>query len=481
MKFAGCRADPARCADNPITDGLSTLRYREIPERLAAIDGVLAEHGVGPTDGVVLGVDNTLPAALTLLALLENGYHVLLLTAAELLEQTDLPVFLRHVLTIDHQADGAGQGLRPGTFLRISGNPCWRPGGTPLSDHEPKLLLRTSGSTGAPKLTVHSHDKLKDNALCCVERFGLCTQDRVAVPAPIYHMYGLGAAWLPSLAAGASIDLQPGANLLKFIQRESRFDPNVAFLTPSFATTLIKTRRSARPYRLTVAAGDRFRADAFAAYEAAFGPLVQLYGSTEQGAVAAAIAGLPFEVRQLSAGLPMPDVQLRLAPAPANEANGEADGDGELQIRRDCGFTGYLDTVGDRIVSDCDFDAGWFRTKDMARLLPGGYLELLGRADHCINRDGVLVAFTDVERVIESLANLDAVAVTTGPGETDRGRTLIAHCVVARGSALGADAIRGHCLSHLPRRSVPDRIRLHDALPLLPNGKVDRVRLQASR
>jgi acyl-CoA synthetase (AMP-forming)/AMP-acid ligase II len=76
---------------------------------------------------------------------------------------------------------------------------------------------------------VHSHDKLLKNAQNCVNRWELDGKDRMTIPVPIFHMYGLGAAFLPGILAGASIDFQANSNLLKYLQREKDFNPNIAW------------------------------------------------------------------------------------------------------------------------------------------------------------------------------------------------------------------------------------------------------------
>ncbi|MFM5899570.1 MAG: AMP-binding protein, partial [Dolichospermum sp.] len=84
----------------------------------------------------------------------------------------------------------------------------------PIKGGEKKLYIRTSGSTGNPKIVVHSHEQVLKHALNCLERLTLSPNDRIAIPVPLYHLYGLGAAFLPSVAVGATIDLQKSANLL---------------------------------------------------------------------------------------------------------------------------------------------------------------------------------------------------------------------------------------------------------------------------
>jgi hypothetical protein len=87
-------------------------------------------------------------------------------------------------------------------------------------------------------------------------------------------MYGLAAAFLPGVVVGASINLQKGANLLRYLGREKEFVSNVTFLTPTFCQTLLKGRKSPRAYKLTVVAGDGLREHTFTKYESSFGCLV---------------------------------------------------------------------------------------------------------------------------------------------------------------------------------------------------------------
>jgi acyl-CoA synthetase (AMP-forming)/AMP-acid ligase II len=56
-------------------------------------------------------------------------------------------------------------------------------------------------------MAAHLHTKLMGNAFNCVERLGLTSEDRIAIPVPIFHMYGLAAAFLPRVVVGTSIDL----------------------------------------------------------------------------------------------------------------------------------------------------------------------------------------------------------------------------------------------------------------------------------
>ena len=469
-------------SESIITDGKLVCSYPQIPAVFAGIGQMLARGGVTNQDCVALGCENSLPTALVLLYLLEHDYSFLLLPKENLLStenHQDLPKFCRHVLvTKDYTDDGEVDLEIPEQFLHFRENPHWN--GVKAEMENPKLYMRTSGSTGKPKKAMHSHANLRENVLNCVERLNLHNDDRVAIPVPIYHMYGLGAALLPSVAVGASIDLQKGANLLRYLQRERQFSPNVAFMTPSFCNTLIKGRRGDRQYKLTVAAGDLIREEVFAGYEARMGCLVKLYGSTEMGAIAAASPKESREIRIKTVGQPMPGVELRIS-SPTKKYTKGVEAEGELWCYHKCGFEGYVDDEGEKVHLNSEEPDNWFRTKDWGKIWSDGHLEVRGRCDHSINRDGLLVFFSEVERAIATIAGIDSVVVLS-KGESKRGKGLVAYCVLAKGAQdISAEDIRSSCFDLLPRRAVPDYVFLISALPMLPNGKVDRQNLIARK
>lgn len=474
MNILGQAADSETWQQNVITDGNLTCKYQELPAVFERLHQYFLERGIGGRDCLAFVCVNSVPGASTLLYLLERNHNFFLLppsssSAAQAHGKvTSIPAFCRYRLTIETSSTGGPIDLvNPEQFLRIEENEGWSPESHQRagSSGYPTLYLRTSGSTGKPKLVAHQQSKLLGNTLNCLRRLKIESTDRIAVPVPIFHMYGLGAALLPSIAVGASIDLQQNANLLHFLQRERAFEPNVTFLTPAFCKILLKGRRSPRAYKLTVAAGDRFEADAFIQYEERFGRIVNLYGSTEMGALAAAEPSMPRETRAETVGQPMPGVSLREAPS---------DTAAQLWCQHEYGFAGYVDDAGHSLGDDTQ--DRWFPTKDLGRLRTDGCLEVLGRCDLSVNRDGLLVLFADVERAIESIDGIDAVAVVA-KGESQRGRGLVAYCVRAKRATTTAEELRAACFDRLPMRSVPDRFELLQSLPMLPSGKVDRQQL----
>jgi len=447
---------------NVLTDGCLTYSWQNVEEIFDNLSSFFMQEKIDHSDCLALECENSLASALTLLFLLEKGYSFFLHPQSN--SPSIIPEFCRYCLTPKLEKTDSLD--RINNWLKITENHQYKT----IDDKGKRLYMKTSGSTGTPKIVVHSQTKLLENVLNCVERLRLNSEARVAIPVPIYHLYGLGAAFLPSVAVGASIDLQKGANLLRYLQREKDFNPNIAFVTPSFCETLVKGRKSAREYKLTVVAGDLIKENTFIKYEENFGPLVKLYGSTEMGVIAAGSPQEELSLRCQTVGLPMPGVRLQLN----KSLNSQMSEVGEICCQHPSGFDGYVDPAGVPLMSTNSDD--WFPTKDLGKLHLDGHLEVWGRCDRSINRDGLLVLFSDIEKNMETLDAIEAVAVQCH-GESQRGKGIVAFCVLTKGTHLSENEIRELCFDILPKRAIPDRIVTLKTLPMLPNGKIDHQQL----
>ena len=470
--------------DNVLTDEQFTCPYGEVPDAIEGIHQHFVHQDLSLEDCFAFECVNSVPGALALLCMLRWGYSFVLLPPLASRRgnpgSTELPApgFCRYKVRVESFLGAEPEAWHPDpeAFLCIEENDRFSRQQGIEGDTRRKLYLRTSGSIGSPKMAVHSHAKLLGNVLNCVERFGLMCSDRIAIPVPIFHMYGLGAAFLPGIVVGASIDLQERSNILRYMERERRFDPNIAFLTPALCETRLRARRSPRSYKLTVTASDKIKKNTFLAFESRFGRLVNLYGSTEMGAIAASCPDDPLDSRAVTVGKPMSNVQVQLH-APGSEPTDRTDVS-ELYCRHGYGFAGYVDQRGDWIVQDKMAQSGWFRTGDLGRVRQDGHIEVLGRCDHSVNRSGLLVLFADIERAVETIEGVQRAIVVT-KGESKWGQRTVAFCVLdKRAAGLDSAQIRNACFDVLPRHAIPDDVLTVSSLPTLPSGKVDRPALE---
>ncbi len=463
---------------NILTDGQFTATYAELPERLAAFTDYFAKQGIARAACLALECPNTLPGALTLLYLLQQEISFVLLPPSEQGEAASewkpIPHFCQYRLVVKRAPAAIAEEweANPAHFLLLEGNPTYQSPADPMLQTAGLLFLRTSGSMGASKLVVHEQDKLIGNARNCLQKYGFTTSDRVVIPVPIAHMYGLGAEFLPAVMAGAAIDLQDKMNLLKYLAREKRFQPTIAFVTPTFCDMLLKGFKTQRTgYKVIVTSGQRINADLFCAFnERVNGCLVNQYGSSEMGAIAACDPGDPVDVKDRAIGQPMSGVQFRIH-NPHLES-----GIGELQCRHPYGFEGYVDENGVWLAQTKPDE--WYSTGDLAKPDANGDIYVIGRAQNSVNRSGYLVLFSDIERIMEQFEQIKQVVVVASIKEGRRGQQLIAFCVLESNATLDSQQIRTNCFDRLPNYAVPDDVSVVDSLPLLPSGKVDQRMLQ---
>jgi len=464
----------AKTQTNFITDGRLTFTYDELPSILPAIGNHFLAYDIDPRQCLALECPNSVPSALTVLALMQQGINFFLLPQQE--NQPDLkpvPQFCQYRIVVKHAASNgdAAWAQQPEQFLTIERNAHFQPLSASV-DHGPRrVYLRTSGSMGTSKIVVHSQDNFVGNAHNCVKKYALASSDRVVIPIPLAHIYGLAGAFLPAFAAGASIDLQSNTNHLQYLAREKTFQPNVAFLTPTLCDILRGGFSTPRAYKVVVTSGQRIGDELFRCFDQQVGgTLINMYGSSELGTVAGCDPGDPVEAKITTIGRPLQTARLRIhQPDPTS-------GIGEIQCRNAYSFTGYVDEMGDWLHRAAANE--WFATGDLATVTAAGDIRLVGRAQNSINRSGYLVLFSDIERIMEQLDDIAKVVVVASAAENERGQALVAFCVPTPGASLNSQQVRSRCADKLPAYARPDEVRIMASLPLLPSGKVDQQALR---
>ncbi|MCP4155346.1 MAG: acyl--CoA ligase, partial [bacterium] len=398
------------------------------------------------------------------------------------------PEFLQYNITVKRETVPA-QITEPEAYIKIEPNPNYKKD-APQQEKQGNIYLKTSGSTAEPKLVKHTHKNLLQNTQYAAERLCLKHDDRIIIPVPLFHMYGLGAGFLPGIIAGATIELIENANIVKYIGREKEYRPTVSFMTPTLCDMLLRIKKTPSPYRLVVTAGDRISETLFRNFETRFGKLVNLYGSTELGVIATSQLEAPLEDRAIGVIAPLPGVEIRLKTNEEtnpetnhetgnipNEKTGEEMA--EILCKHSCGFDAYLDKTGKTIYKPAQ-ENGWFPIKDLGRNVGKEQFRVVGRTGNSINRVGILVAFSEVETIMEqAIEDVNYVIVIAGEEEGFGSKKMIACCEMKPKIKTEGKEIRSRCFDIMLRHMVPDDVRVVEKLPRLPNGKFDRKQLKA--
>lgn len=445
--------DPDAAPGRTVSDPSETLDAAGFAARVAQAAAVLDTL---PPMRLCLGVTSDLRSLALLVAALESAHSIIPVPGGDTL---DVPPFANAVVTAA-EGDDAPCKVAP-------------TGVDAVADVPDRVYLRTSGSTGDPKWAIHSTERMIAASTGIIERLGLSATDKVMLPVALHHSYGLSTALIPALVAGASVHVVPRGNPLSIFAAQRAFQPAVMFLVPSQCRSIMALGRKAGRLRLAVVAGDKLGADEAAAFEEDYGTIVNLYGSTELNAITAGSPADAPELRHPFTGPPMRGFELALLPTDDPDAG---EGAQVMRVRQTTGFLGY----GSHATGEMVTPAGdHWTTGDLVRHHPGDRIEILGRTDWAVNRDGLLVHISDIESCLSRVPGV-AQAVVVIAGMSRRGAGLHALCTLDPRADTDEAAILAACAAALPARAVPDSARIEQELPLLPSGKFDRRALTAA-
>jgi acyl-CoA synthetase (AMP-forming)/AMP-acid ligase II len=340
------------------------------------------------------------------------------------------------------------------------------------------VVLLTSGSTGRPKAVELGEPQLLHVAGAVVAHHRITPADRGYNPLPLFHVNAQVVGLLATLVAGAELVLDRRFHRTGFWPLLVERDVTWVNAVPSMLTILSRCDVPAVP------PGLRFVRSASAPLPPAVRelitvrigvPVVESYGMTE---AASQITATPLDgrARPGSVGRPV-GVELRVVdeegvPCPPEVV-------GRVEIRGAGVIEGYAGadrrrppSRGGGINAACA--DGWLDTADLGRLDADGHLYLAGRADDVINRGGELVYPREVEEVLLGDAQV-LEAVVVGRPDVVLGEVPVA---LVRADPGAADRLQARCVTHLARFKRPVEIRVVDALPLGPTGKVRRAELR---
>lgn len=329
---------------------------------------------------------------------------------------------------------------------------------------DPALIGYTSGTTGRPKGAVLTHS----NLLAGSESVGLAwrwaSDDRLVLALPLFHTHGLCVGLHGTLLAGASAVLLPRFDVDAVLDAAGEHAATLFFGVPTMYQRLVRSARVGElaRLRLCVSGSAPLAAELHRALAVRGGQAVlERYGMTET----LMNVSNPYEGerRAGSVGLPLPGVEVRLSD------------EGEVRVSGPNVFGGYWEQAEENAQSFVD---GWFRTGDLGRLDPDGYLRILGRSKELIITGGFNVYPREVEEVLQSHPDVSEVAVV-GTASEEWGEVVTAF-VVADAERPSAESLEEFAAQRLAAFKRPRRVEFVDALPRNALGKVLKHELAGS-
>jgi acyl-CoA synthetase (AMP-forming)/AMP-acid ligase II len=353
-----------------------------------------------------------------------------------------------------------------------------------VSSEDEALLLYTSGSTGKPKGVIHTHKSIISNINVQIKKFFWSGDEpkKALCHFPINHVAADTEIGFGAIMAGATIvfmDKFDPAATLEIVQKERITDLGqvpvmflMEFKEPSFRTVDLS---SIKRFLWAGSAAPKIMLDVLSSISAESGALLLTgYGSTETcGFVTYTDKGDDTGTLLNTAGKIAEAFQLKIVDEHRRELK---DGQvGEIAVRGPFLMKGYYkNPKATAAVLD---DEGWYYTSDLAFRDERGYIHIAGRRSEMYKSGGENVYPREIEDLIETHPAALFVAVIGVPDEIYQ-EVGWAFVMPKPGQSVAEDELRDLCRQKLSNFKVPKRFFIRPMLPLLANGKVNKVALK---
>ncbi|MDF3198891.1 amino acid adenylation domain-containing protein [Pseudomonas sp. 1912-s] len=460
------------------------LSYRELNERANQLAHHLRDQGVQPDSRVAICVERGLEMVVGLFAILKAGGGYVPLDPAYPLER--IAYMLQDSAPAAVLVQGDTRSLLGEVTVPVVdlGRNTWQhqPASNPqvpgLTAQHQAYVIYTSGSTGQPKGVINEHAGVVNRLLWMQDAYGLTARDAVLQKTPFSFDVSVWEFFWPLFTGARLVMARPGghkdpAYLCEVIEAEqittlhfvpSMLDVFLAHGDVSQGAGLLRVMCSGEALPGSLVRRFKQQLPGIGLYN--------LYGPTEAAVdVTAWNCARPVVPDNTPIGKPIANTRMylldaRLQPVPLGVV-------GELFIGGVQVARGYLhrpELTAERFLKD-PFSAGrLYRTGDIGRYLPDGNIEYLGRNDDQVKIRGLRIELGEIQARLTEYPQVNEAAVLA------RDERLVAYYT---GVQADIEHLRAHLLARLPDYMVPAVFVHLEALPLSPNGKLDRKALPA--
>ncbi len=491
----------AQAAKNPDAQAAEfngeRLTYGQLNARANQLANYLQKRGVGPEVLVGICVERSLDMLVAIFGVLKAGGGYVPLDpnyprdrVAFMVEDAKLAIIITHEHLVNEIPVGDAQLLcidsNWETIARESdANPT--PNVTPSNV---AFVIYTSGSTGNPKGVAIEHGSLVHFTRAANEIYKFTSDDRTLQFASLSFDMSAEEIYM-SLTHGASLVLRTDEmisspqDFMRFCEenRVTILDLPTAYWH-ELADTLAENLKISEGIRLLIIGGEKASADRFASWNKNVGDRIRLintYGPTET-TIACTMWDMnspegnrsgSVPIGRPIANTPVYVLDKSLRPVPIGVA-------GELYVGGPGVTRGYLnrpDLTAEKFIRNpfsADPNDRLYRTGDVVSYRANGILDFLGRADNQIKIRGFRVELEEIEQALRTHEGVNDCVVIL---REDRDKRLVAYVLPEEGTQPSASDLRNLLRAKLPSYMVPALFEMIDALPLMPNGKINRAAL----
>ncbi len=353
---------------------------------------------------------------------------------------------------------------------------------TGLQFDDPINIQYTSGTTGFPKGATLTHHNLLNNGFFIGEGCRYTSADRVCIPVPFYHCFGMVLGNLACTTHGACIVIPApafeAAATLRAVQEErctSLYGVPTMFIAeldlPDFADYDLSSLRtgvmagSPCPVEVMRKVIDRMH----------MSEVTICYGMTETSPVSTQTgADDDLEHRTATVGTVHPHVEIKIVD-PASGACVSRGEPGELCTRGYSVMQGYWNNPEQ--TAEAIDRAGWMHTGDLATMDADGYVNIVGRSKDMVIRGGENVYPREIEEFLYSHPDIRDVQVVGVP-DARYGEEIAAFVIPRAGAVLDTETVRAFCSGRIAHYKVPRYVVCVEEFPMTVTGKIQKYRLR---
>jgi len=351
-----------------------------------------------------------------------------------------------------------------------------------LDARDPINIQYTSGTTGFPKGATLSHHNILNNAFFVGHACGYSVEDRVCIPVPFYHCFGMVMGNLACCVHGATMvvpspSFDPEATL-RAVQDEactSLYGVPTMFIAelghPEMSSFDLSSLRTG------IMAGSPCPIEAMKRVIAEMNmrEVTIAYGMTETSPVSTQTAAEdPVELRVATVGRVQPHLEVKIVDPESGEIVERGQG-GELCTRGYSVMLGYWEEPA-KTAEAIDAE-GWMHTGDLATMDEAGYLNIIGRIKDMVIRGGENLYPREIEEFLYTAPGVADVQVIGVPDEK-YGEELNAWIQLEAGASTTEEELRAFCDGKIARHKVPRYFSFVSEFPMTVTGKVRKVEMR---
>lgn len=484
-----------------VVEGRRQLTYQDLDSTSNRLAAYLKKRGIGPEVPVAICLKRSADLMISMLAVLKAGGACIPLDPAYpserleyMLQDTRAAVLLTQDDLLPAQARNSREVIEfPQAWDAINHeSPDPRESG--VTPKNLAHIIYTSGSTGKPRGVMLTHEGLVNHHVAAQKLYDLRSSDRVLQFSSISFDIALEEIF-PTWIAGGMLVLRTEATPLggrDFVRWIEGQGITVLDLPTAYWHELVHQLSELQypmpaALRLVIVGGEKASARAFQSWSRLVAGRVRwinTYGPSEASIIATAYEPSPDSewaaTANIPIGRPIANTHVYLLDGDLNPvAEGES---GELHIGGIGLARGYLNQPqrsAEKFIADpfnTNPGARLYKTGDMARYLPSGEIEFLGRADDQVKIRGFRVELGEVESALAGHSGVQECVVLAKEDDA-AGKCLVAYVVPVQKAETSEREVRNFLKQRLPEYMVPAAVMILERLPLTPNGKVDKKSL----